>query len=531
MRNFLRYSAVVALCTILAACSNEGGGGSTGTGQTQFSKSITFSELQDTLASGPARVEISLSSGSLKARRMAAGDPDETADKMEVKGEDELTNMEEIDSPIIAINVDTQAQTGSLTLELNGLIVNFSAAGTEFKDERGTSNAKISFDEFVSRVQAALDAGGHPPVEAKRNPPPEPQDPNDSTFFATKLELNDMADNPKIEMNVDEDNLESNPDSSSDGSINLLGLTIGLAASSGETELEEESEDVKGEVEFEGIVQSVNLDANSFTLTNSTVVRIVEGTEIEDSSGDNDSLASLSAVADALAAGNTVKAKGEGVIEVAEPLTIDAIEVEFKVIKEEENLPQGEIEFEGKVTSVDVSGNTFTLADGTVVSMTNTTIINPEGDLLTLQAVSDAVAAGKDVKAEGDATGSTPSLTAVDVKFEVEEEEENLPPAVPAAIEFEGKVTQVDVPGNKFTLADGTSVNIMGTTTIDPQGDLLTLQAVADAIAAGDDVRAEGDATVTTAGTPPTLSAIDVKFEVDENEVENELKSIVRSRR
>lgn len=413
MIKFLRYLSVGILCTIMAACGSDGGGvggGSAGTGQTQFSKSITFAELQDTLAGSQARVEIKLLPDSL------------TAKEVEVKGQDELAKREKIESRIMAISTD--GETGTITLELGGLEIGFSAAGTEFEKEDSSSagDNEISFAEFVSMIQEALDAGDHPAVEAKRNPPDEPQAPDDSTFFATKLELDDEADDPKIEINIDEDNILSNATPPPDGFIQVLGLTIEVGAN---TELEEELEDIEGEQRFEGIVQSVDLDANSFTLTDGTVIRIVEGTEIEDNSMDDDQLFSLSAVADALAAGEIVEAEGEGIVESSDPLTIIAIEVEFEVEEEAEELA-GAMEFENQVISADVAGNTFTLADGTIVSMTAETTIDPEGDLFTLQDVADAITSGEDVRAEGDATvgsaGPPLMLEAIEVKFEVDED-------------------------------------------------------------------------------------------------------------
>jgi len=57
-------------------------------------------------------------------------------------------------------------------------------------------------------------------------------------------------------------------------------------------------------------------------------------------------------------------------------------------------------------------------------------------------------------------------------------------------------------------------VTVTGETRIDAEGGgLLTLQAVSDALAAQHMVRAEGHATVTSAGPPLALTALDVKFE------------------
>ena len=81
-------------------------------------------------------------------------------------------------------------------------------------------------------------------------------------------------------------------------------------------------------------------------------------------------------------------------------------------------------------------------------------------------------------------------------------------------VEFEGLVASVDIAGSTFTVGSGAVVTVTGETRIDAEGGgLLTLQAVSDALAAQHMVRAEGHATVTSAGPPLALTALDVKFE------------------
>ena len=92
-----------------------------------------------------------------------------------------------------------------------------------------------------------------------------------------------------------------------------------------------------GEREFEGIVLSVDVTAGTVTLKDGTIIRIVAGTEIDAEPGDDDHLPSLAAVQSALAAGNIVEAEGEGLVKSTDTLTIDAIEIEFKVDAQEED--------------------------------------------------------------------------------------------------------------------------------------------------------------------------------------------------
>ncbi len=391
--------AALGMAVLFAACSSDsvtGPGAGDGL-PTAFSRAITLTELDSILAGGPARVEIKLINGSLVAR------------EVEVKEREDMSDKEEIESRITAIDA-----AGNVTLALGGLVVGFDA-GTQFEAEDGEH---LTMQEFVTRVQDALAAGENPPVEAKRNPADAPQDPGDATFLATKLELDDEADEDEIEINVDGDNYANSTTQPPDAFLTVLGLAIELDVSGGVTEIESEIEDDRDETEFEGLVKSVS--GSSFTLTDGTVVNIVDDTEIEQSD-DHDELGSLAEVEQALAAGFVVEAEGEGVVIGSNPLTISASEVEFEIEDEDDDLP-GALEFEDRVASVDVAGRTLTLANGKIVQVAADQLIDTSGDLLTLQAASDAVDAGNNVKAEGHAelvdAGPPMTLNALDIKIE-----------------------------------------------------------------------------------------------------------------
>lgn len=166
------------------------------------SRRVTFERLQEILATGEAqRVEIELFPVGL------------TAEEVEVEEPEEILEEEEIESRIVEIvrNPISLAPTG-FKLELGGpdnnVVVGFTPE-TEFEDERNSSE-EISLEEFVSRVQAALDEGEPPPVEVERDPPFIPaQDPDVATFIATEIELEDEADEPEIDFNVDADNVSA----------------------------------------------------------------------------------------------------------------------------------------------------------------------------------------------------------------------------------------------------------------------------------------------------------------------------------
>ena len=74
-------------------------------------------------------------------------------------------------------------------------------------------------------------------------------------------------------------------------------------------------------------------------------------------------------------------------------------------------------------------------------------------------------------------------------------------------------MASVDIAGSTFTLGSGALVTVTSETRIETEGGLLTLQAASDALAAQHMVRAEGRATVTSAGPPLALTALDVRFE------------------
>ena len=86
--------------------------------------------------------------------------------------------------------------------------------------------------------------------------------------------------------------------------------------------------------------------------------------------------------------------------------------------------PGANVQFDGRVTSVNASGGTMTLSDGTVVTVTAGTIFDPNGDVMTLSAASVAVVSGKTVRVEGTGTvqsaGPPRTITATRVKIEVD---------------------------------------------------------------------------------------------------------------
>ena len=417
-----RFTAVL-LAALAAACDPASTGPQSGS--LQFSRSISLPDAQSLLQTGPTRVEVRVIPGTLVARRVELEEPED------------MSRPERVRSRVTAVTAGTDMAT--FTLEVGGLQVAANGStvlragddgdGGDGGDDHAVSasdgggGGALTLADFVARVQADIAAGRNPTLKASRQPPAAPQAPDDGNFLASELQLDDGNSHTVIELNIGSASLVTNSTPPPDGFLKLLGLSLELRLSDGTTGLEQENPDLENEHEFEGTVQSVDQTARTVTLGDGTIIRIVAGTEFDSREGDDDDhLTTLAAVQDALTAGKTVRAEGRGLVDSTNPLTLDAIRIEFEVEGEEPRPPVMMVEFEEPVASVDVAASTFTLANGAVVSVTGETHIEAEGDLHTLQAVSDALAAQHTVRAEGHAVvtsaGPPPALSALDVKFE-----------------------------------------------------------------------------------------------------------------
>jgi hypothetical protein len=413
------FPAALALTLVVAACDSTTSGPKS-TLPAQFSTQISLPDFQNSLLTGPARVEVSVMPGTLVARRVVIEEPEQ------------LARPERVRSRVTAITAGTD--TATLTLELGGLQIAVNGS-TRLHPDDGDNSTMMSGDgsgssmalaDFVARIQADLAAGRSPAVKATRQPPAQPQAPDDGSFLAATLQLDEGNNHSRIELNATAANLTTNPTPPPDAFLKLLGVSLELRVSDGTTKLRVETPKAEGAEEFHGVVQSVDQTAQTVTLMDGTIIRIVAGTEFEAQEGDHDDhLTSLAAVQDALTAGKTVKAEVRGLIDSTSPLTIDAIRIEFEVEGEQLPPPVMMVEFEDTVASVDVAGSTFTLGHDEVVTVTDQTRFDPEGDLHSLQEVSDALAGHHRVGAEGHATvtsaGPPPALTALFVRFKTED--------------------------------------------------------------------------------------------------------------
>jgi hypothetical protein len=81
------------------------------------------------------------------------------------------------------------------------------------------------------------------------------------------------------------------------------------------------------------LVKSVNPGDSTAVLDDGTVLHLVAGTEMEDADehDGNAGLGSLADVQTALAAGQSVVARGEGLLTATNPRTLAVIEIHFRV--------------------------------------------------------------------------------------------------------------------------------------------------------------------------------------------------------
>src|SRR5216684_7695024 len=323
-----RPRSAIGACTTLfltlfaVACDHSPSG--PGSTPIQFSRTVSLPDAQSLLQTGPTRVEVRVIPGTLVARRV------------ELEESREMTRPEEVRSRVTAVTSGTD--TATFTLEVGGLQI--AANGTTMirHGERGDDAAQsaMTLADFVALVQADIAAGHNPTLTASRHAPATPQGPDDGSFLAADLKLDEGNNHSVIKLNIAAANLVTNATPPPDGFLKVLGLSLELRLADGTTKLKQENPELEGVREFEGLVQSVDVTAQTVTLKDGTIIRIVAGTEFEGREGEGDDhVTGLPAVQDALTAGKTVRAEGRGLVDSSNPLTLDAIRIEFEVEGEE----------------------------------------------------------------------------------------------------------------------------------------------------------------------------------------------------
>jgi len=258
------------------------------------------------------------------------------ARRVELEESSEMTRPEQVRSRVTAVTSGTD--TATFTLEVGGIEIAANGSTMIRHGDRDGDMAQsaVTLADFVALVQADIAAGHNPTLSASRQPATAPQAPDEGSFLAAELKLDEGNSHSVIQLNIAAANLVTNPTPPPDGFLKLLGVSLELRLSDGTTKLKQENPELEGVREFEGLVQSVDLTAQTVTLKDGTIIRIVAGTEFDGREGDaDDHLTSLAAVQDALTAGKTVKAEGRALADSTNPLTLDAIHIEFEVRGEE----------------------------------------------------------------------------------------------------------------------------------------------------------------------------------------------------
>lgn len=199
-------------------------------------------------------------------------------------------------------------------------------------------------------------------------------------------------------------------------------------------------------------------------------------------------------------------------------LTVLSVEIEIDgltEIKREMEDADGALEIEGLVEAVDRAARSVTLRDGRTLLLVDGTVFDEDDDdgdddeLRSLEEVETALDAGFLVEVEAEAVlQSGTTFVAIEIEFEIEDDGDD----IPGALEFEGLVTSADPGQGTFVLEGVTELSVTATTRFEDDGDLFSLQEVADALDAGERVHAEGHALQDDA-TPTGLAVFEVEFE------------------
>lgn len=233
----------------------------------------------------------------------------------------------------------------------------------------------------------------------------------------------------------------------------------------------------------------------------------------------------LTIVVDPDATVKGVKATGAGVLKIAPVLDVRA---DGETVGEFDDEPEAEdparVEFEGWAALLE--GSTLTLDDGTVVEIGAETTL--AGDLLTLEAVAEALANEEEVEVEGEGVladdGTT--LLAHEIEFEVEDDDgDGETDDDDGEVEVEGPVTAVDPGAGSFTVRDGDAdIVVVLADGAEIEGDFETLEAMAAAFEAGEEIDAEAEGTLQDDGS---LLAWEVELESTADHEEAELEGRV----
>jgi hypothetical protein len=475
-----RAGAALALA-LLGACTDATGPGANELLQEQ---ALSMSQFDQQMGGTAARVEIALRDNGPVARRVA------------IKTGDELGEPERLLGMVTGIAVE--GDRGTLTLAY-GAQVTFDVA-TDFS---GPGDDALEFEQFVGHMTEALALGREPRVKAVRQPADAPQDPGDPEFEATLIRVTDDDVPAVLSLNVDRDNLELVDDPPPDAILTVLGLPIEIRVSEGLTELILDR-DERHEVVFEGTVVEVRNDGSLLLRhqDRTFLVRVVDRTAL---GFDGQAIESLEPIAQALEAGHTVCAVGEGIRTDGDEAIL-AITIRFKTADSDRQ----EVSFGGVVHELDAEAGVLVLVEGPTVQLGPDTRLKVNGEPVeSLARIVAALGAGLTVHAfgEGVVEDGSDVVHAFFVRFEVDDGVDR--------VEFAGRVGTASPDAGRFTIIEGPTIEVgEGTVFVDGSA-LHGLGGVAEALAAGLSVYVEGWGTIVTE-EPRVIAAKALKFRVED---------------
>ena len=231
--------------------------------------------------------------------------------------------------------------------------------------------------------------------------------------------------------------------------------------------------------------------------------------------------------------GRTLDPSNPDDIERIEENIEKSFETRRRIRNNDERDNRGVNRFKQPVKSVDLDSNTFTIARGLTIKVTDSTTIDQGGDLLTLQQVDRALNNNMRVKAEGHfkkaADDSDADFVAVRLKFETGDDDDS-----GEDNDFEHIVESIDLERRTFTTRNGFIVKITDNTVIKRDGDLRLLREVQNALQQNKIVEVEGKVRRAVSDRNIDFIAVRIKFETDsdddeDGEADNEFERMVES--
>ena len=176
---------------------------------------------------------------------------------------------------------------------------------------------------------------------------------------------------------------------------------------------EDDYDEDSDEYDFEGYVESVDLTGQTFTLANGMMLYVNSDTKFDDG------LTSLDELEQAISEGSKVEVEGEYYVD-AEGRNI-VIEVE---LENDDDDKYEDYDFEGYVESVDLTGQTFTLANGMMLYVNSQTKF--DDGLTSLDELEQAISEGYTVEADGEYYVDSDDRNAVlEVDLDIENDDDD----------------------------------------------------------------------------------------------------------